>query len=154
MITITEAHIDEALAICEAGGRDGIGYDQAAWCGTAMCVLGWARKIAGAKGRHTGPRDGEIDTTPRAQTLARLMDYPRPDVLRVMRAVRPDGRINLAGMDMRGLDLRGFDFTDANLRGTDFCGSDLRWAKFTGADMQGAILTGARRDCVPIGEPR
>ena len=143
MITITEAHIDEALAICEAGGRDRIGYDQAAWCGTAMCVLGWARKIAGAKGRHTGPRDGEIDTTPRAQAIARLMRGYSPGVLRVMRAVGPDGRINLAGMDMRGLDLRGVDFTDANLRRTDFRGADLRWAKFTGADLRGAKFTGA-----------
>ena len=74
LIVITEAHIDEARAICEAGGKDGIGYDQSEWsCGTTMCVLGWARRVAGAGGNYTGPEPGEIEDTPRAQTIARLM---------------------------------------------------------------------------------
>jgi hypothetical protein len=44
---ITEADIDEAIRRAEAGGAGGVGYDQSRWCGTACCVLGHARIVAG-----------------------------------------------------------------------------------------------------------
>ena len=164
MITITEAHIDEALAICEAGGRDGIGYDQARWtgeCGTAMCVLGWARLVAGAPAVDAGPSDDEIEDTPRAQTIARLMGCPSHHILKVMRAVTKEGLIDLSGADLsgadlsganlfgttlHGADLHGANLSGANLFGTNLHGANLRYADLSGADLRYADLTGAIRD--------
>ena len=104
---ITEKHIDEAIKVAKAGGTTEHRYDQRRWCGTACCVLGHARIIAGLPERDEGPTPNEIEDTPRAQRIAQLMLCPSPTILRVMEAVQADGRIVLAGADLRDADLRG-----------------------------------------------
>ena len=65
------------------------------------------------------------------QTVRQLRDSGVEDPLQ-------DGRITLAGADLRGADLIGADLIGADLTGADLRGADLR-----GADLRGAYLTGA-----------
>ena len=147
MIKITEKHLDAALAICEKGGRGEVGYNQASWgqpdCGTAMCVLGWAREEAGSPIVNHGPRVGEIESTPRARRIAQLLYCPSPDILRVMRAVGADGSIGLSGADLRGADLSEANLSGANLSGANLSGADLSGANLSRANLYGANLSGA-----------
>jgi hypothetical protein len=150
---ITEAHIDQAITWAEAGGNGEHAYDQSSWCGTACCVLGFARLAAGVKEVNMGPRSGEIENTPRAETISRLMNCSSKDILRVMSTVQPDGTINLRGADLTGAVLRGAvlrgavltdaNLTDANLRGAVLTDANLRGADLTGAVLRGAVLRGA-----------
>ena len=145
---ITEAHLDQAITWAEAGGNGEHAYDQSSWCGTACCVLGFARLAAGVKEVNMGPRSGEIENTPRAETISRLMSCSSKDILRVMSTVQPDGTINLHGADLTcanltSANLRGAVLTDANLRGADLIGADLTGANLIGADLTDANLTGA-----------
>ena len=103
---ITEAHIDEALRIARAGGRDGRTYDQGTWCGTSCCVLGWARIAAGIPEENCGPRPDEIEDTPRARTLTALMHSGDPAVLTLMEAVKADGSLDLTALP-KGLSVSG-----------------------------------------------
>ena len=112
MTTITVANIREAITIARQGGRDGRGYDQARWCGTSCCVLGWARSVAGVDQVDSGPQGGEIEDTPEGRTLARLMNCSSPDILTVMDAVQRDGTIDLSEANLSEADLRW-----TNLRG-------------------------------------
>jgi hypothetical protein len=146
MITITEAHIDKAIELAEAGGGLGHTYDQSAWCGTSCCVMGLARIVAGVPGVPNGPRAGEIDDTPRAQTLARLMGCGASGILLVMRGVKADGSIDLSGADLRGAYLRGADLRDASLSGADLRDADLRGADLRYASLSDADLRGAYRN--------
>lgn len=143
MNQITEADIDEAIKIAKAGGRDGKGYDQANWCGTSCCVLGWARIVAGLLDLNEGPREEEIVDTPRAKTLGRLMESGRRDILLVMEHVRDDGVIDLRGADLRMRNLRYADLSDADMRGANLTGADLRGAILRGTDLGGADLRNA-----------
>lgn len=99
---ITVAHIRQAIEIACAGGTNEHPYDQTSWggseCGTACCVYGQAAVLAGVQGVYTGPVD--VEATPEAGTLARLMWTTSPDVLLVMRGVQPDGSIDLHGSDL------------------------------------------------------
>lgn len=133
---ITVANIRQAIEVCDAGGTAEVGYDQASWCGTARCVLGHARIIAGVPEMDAGPMPGEIEDTPEGRTLARLMPCFSPDVLRVMRAVRSDGLIDLTEAAVRAAALRV-----ASMCGADMIGPHLRWA-----DLIGAYLAEAKRD--------
>jgi uncharacterized protein YjbI with pentapeptide repeats len=143
MITITEQHIDKAIELAEAGGGLGYTYDQSEWCGTSCCVMGFARIVAGVPEIPEGPRAGEIENTPRAQTLARLMGCGASGILLVMRGVKADGSIDLSGADLSNADLRDADLSDASLRGADLRYADLRGVNLRGADLRGAHLSGA-----------
>src|SRR5579885_1958403 len=140
---ITEAILDQAIEAAERGHLDDMTYDQSEWCGTACCVLGFARHLAGLPESRGGPQPGEIEDTPRAQTIARLMCCGSPDILRVMRAVRPDGSIHLAGANLAGVDLGWSDLAETDLRWAKLAGADLRLANLAGADLRLANLAAA-----------
>ena len=148
MNLITEAVLDEAIEAAEAGHINGLTYDQSSWCGTACCVLGFARHIAGLPEQNIGPQDSEFSKSPKISTLKKLMKCSSPDILRVMKSVTGDGKINLSdavlsGADLRDADLSGADLRDAVLRGVVLRGADLRDADLSSAVLSGAILRGA-----------
>ena len=91
---ITEAHLDEAIRMAKAGGGMGHRYDQRSWCGTACCVLGFARLVAGLPEQNKGPQPGEIVDTPRARLIAALMYCGEESILDVMVRVQPDGTLD------------------------------------------------------------
>jgi hypothetical protein len=155
---ITEKHIDEAIAIIEAGGRNGRGYNQGEWCGTSCCLLGWARIVAGLPELNQGPRPGEIEDTPRARKIASLMMSSGSDIIKVVKLVGKDGKIrarnadlsvanlggaNLSGADLRGAILRWVILRDAYLIDADLSRADLHRADLSRADLGGAILRDA-----------
>ena len=148
MNLITEAVLDEAIEAAEAGHINGLTYDQSSWCGTACCVLGFARHIAGLPEQNIGPQDSEFSKSPKISTLKKLMKCSSPDILRVMKSVTGDGKINLSdavlsGADLRDADLSGADLRDAVLRGVVLRGAVLSGAILSGAVLSGAILSGA-----------
>ena len=138
MNLITEAVLDEAIEAAEAGHINGLTYDQSSWCGTACCVLGFARHIAGLPEQNIGPQDSEFSKSPKISTLKKLMKCSSPDILRVMKSVTGDGKINLSDAVLSGAVLSG-----AILSGTDLSGADLRGADLSSAVLSGAILSGA-----------
>ena len=138
MNLITEAVLDEAIEAAEAGHINGLTYDQSSWCGTACCVLGFARHIAGLPEQNIGPQDSEFSKSPKISTLKKLMKCSSPDILRVMKSVTGDGKINLSDAVLSGAVLRNTD-----LSGTDLSGADLRDADLSSAVLSGAILSGA-----------
>ena len=138
MNLITEAVLDEAIEAAEAGHINGLTYDQSSWCGTACCVLGFARHIAGLPEQNIGPQDSEFSKSPKISTLKKLMKCSSPDILRVMKSVTGDGKINLSVAVLSGAVLSG-----AILSGTDLSGADLRGADLSSAVLSGAILSGA-----------
>lgn len=142
-MTITVAQIRAAITIANAGGTPEMGYNQSKWCGSARCVLGHARIIAGVAEIDDGPQSGEIEDSPAGRVLARLMGCVRPDILRAMRAVGDDGIIGLAHADLRGINLRGADLSHADLSHADLSEADLSHADLTGADLTNADITGA-----------
>ena len=148
MNLITEAVLDEAIEAAEAGHINGLTYDQSSWCGTACCVLGFARHIAGLPEQNIGPQDSEFSESPKISTLKKLMKCSSPDILRVMKSVTGDGKINLSdavlsGAVLRDADLSGADLRDAVLRGVVLRGAVLSGAILSGAVLSGAILSGA-----------
>ena len=155
MPLITEEIIDKAIAAAEEGHINGLTYNQSSWCGTACCVLGFARHIAGLPEKNDGPQDEEFMDSPRIMAIRQLMRSPTPAILGIMRKVSAEGKIDLRGADLRGADLRGADLrradltdanlTDADLRGAYLRGADLTGANLTGADLRGADLRDAYR---------
>ena len=148
MNLITEAVLDEAIEAAEAGHINGLTYDQSSWCGTACCVLGFARHIAGLPEQNIGPQDSEFSESPKISTLRKLMKCSSPDILRVMKSVTGDGKINLSdavlsGADLRNVVLSGTDLSGAVLRNTDLRNADLRNVVLRGADLSSAVLSGA-----------
>ena len=140
MPLITEEIIDKAIAAAEEGHINGLTYNQSSWCGTACCVLGFARHIAGLPDKNDGPQDEEFMDSPRIMAIRQLMHSPTPAILGIMRKVSAEGKIDLRGADLRGADLRGADLTGADLKGADLTRANLK-----GADLRGADLTGADR---------
>ena len=155
---ITEEIIDEAIAAAEEGHINGLTYSQSSWCGTACCVLGFARHIAGLPEKNNGPEDDEFVESPRIMAIRQLMCSPTPAILGIMRKVSAEGKIDLRGADLRDADLRGAyltdayltdavltgaDLTDAVLTGADLTDADLRVAYLRDADLTGAVLRGA-----------
>ena len=140
---ITEEIIDQAIAAAEAGHINGLTYNQSSWCGTACCVLGFARHIAGLPSRGTGPLDEEFAKSRRITTLRSLMRCPSPAILAIMRKVGTDGKIDLSGAVLRGADLRRADLLGGDLRGADLRGANLSCAVLRGAVLLDAVLRGA-----------
>ena len=134
MPLITEEIIDKAIAAAEEGHINGLTYNQSSWCGTACCVLGFARHIAGLPDKNDGPQDEEFMDSPRIMAIRKLMRSPTPAILGIMRKVSAEGKIDLRDADLRGADLRG-----AVLRGADLRGADLRDADLRGADLRDAV---------------
>ena len=134
MPLITEEIIDKAIAAAEEGHINGLTYNQSSWCGTACCVLGFARHIAGLPDKNDGPQDEEFMDSPRIMAIRQLMRSPTPAILGIMRKVSAKGKIDLTRANLRGADLRGANLTDANLTGADLRGADL-----TGADRWDGI---------------
>ena len=140
---ITEEILDRAIAAAKLGHVNGLTYDQSSWCGTACCVLGFARYLAGLEEVNRGPGDDEFAESPRIRTIRTLMRCGSPAILMIMERVTPDGKIVLTGADLRRADLRRADFTDADLTGVDLTGVDLTRAVLTRAVLTRAVLTGA-----------
>ena len=140
---ITEEIIDQAIAAAEAGHINGLTYNQSSWCGTACCVLGFARHIAGLPSRGTGPLDEEFAKSRRITTLRSLMRCPSPAILAIMRKVGTDGKIDLSGAVLRGADLRRADLLGADLLNADLRGANLSCAVLRGAVLLDAVLRGA-----------
>ena len=134
MPLITEEIIDKAIAAAEEGHIDGLTYSQSSWCGTACCVLGFARHIAGLPDKNDGPQDEEFVESPRIMAIRQLMCSPTPAILGIMRKVSAEGKI-----DLRDADLTRADLTGADLRGANLTGADLRGADLTGADRWDGI---------------
>ena len=148
MPLITEEIIVKAIAAAEEGHIDGLTYSQSSWCGTACCVLGFARHIAGLPEKNDGPQDEEFMDSPRIMAIRQLMRSPTPAILGIMRKVSAEGKIDLRGAnlscaELRGADLRGADLRGADLTGAELMYADLRYADFSGADLSGADLSGA-----------
>jgi len=137
---ITEQHLREAIVAAETGHLNGHEYDQSTWCGTACCVLGFARIIAGLDKADEGPRPGEIEDTPWTKTIVRLLGCGSPDILRAMQAVDTDGCIDLSNANLRDVDLSGADLRGANLRNVNLRNVNLRGANLRGANLRGANL--------------
>ena len=91
---ITEAHLDEAIRMAKAGGGMGHEYNQRSWCGTACCVLGFARLVAGLPEQDHGPEPGEIVDTPKGRMIAVLMQCSDAAILDVMERIQPDGTLD------------------------------------------------------------
>ena len=70
-------------------------YDQAWWCGTACCVLGHARALAGSDQPDQGPRPGELNLplTQRGRMLERMLFWSHKSTALLMPHVREDGSI-------------------------------------------------------------
>ena len=113
---LTEEIIDQAIVAAKAGAVNGLTYDQGSWCGTACCVLGFARYIAGEPEVNSGPRPGEIVDTPRGRALSVLMRCGEPSVLLVMERVGADGLISYAPDTVWG-DVTGLSGNVTGLRG-------------------------------------
>ena len=79
-------------------------------------MLGQARLLAGIPEINDGVQEGEIENTPRAQRIARLMNCSNRDILKIMRAVNSEGNINLRVADLQGAHLEGADLEGADLR--------------------------------------
>ena len=124
MNLITEAVLDEAIEAAEAGHINGLTYDQSSWCGTACCVLGFARHIAGLPEQYIGPQDSEFSESPKISTLRKLMGCSSPDILRVMKSVTEDGKINLKNAEISYVDLNGNEWLKLQLKLQD-TGLDL-----------------------------
>ena len=149
MPLITEEIIDKAIAAAEEGHINGLTYNQSSWCGTACCVLGFARHIAGLPDKNDGPQDEEFMDSPRIMAIRRLMRSPTPAILGIMRKVSAEGKIDLTRAVLRDADLTDADLTDAVLTGAVLTGADLRGAVLRSADLRGADLTRAvLRDAV------
>ena len=145
---ITEEIIDEAIAAAEEGHINGLTYSQSSWCGTACCVLGFARHIAGLPEKNEGPQDDEFVESPRIMAIRQLMNSPTPAILGIMRMVSAEGKINLRGAVLRGVNLTdavltGANLTGANLTRADLTRADLTRADLTRADLRDAVLTDA-----------
>ena len=130
---ITEEILDQAIAAAKLGHVNGLTYDQSSWCGTACCVLGFARYLAGLEEVNRGPEDDEFAESPRIRTIRTLMRCGSPAILMIMERVTPDGKIVLTGADLTGADLTGVDLTRAVLTG-----AVLTYAVLTGANLTGA----------------
>ena len=124
---ITEEILDRAIAAAKLGHVNGLTYDQSSWCGTACCVLGFARYLAGLKEVNRGPGDDEFAESPRIRTIRTLMRCGSPAILMIMERVTPDGKI-----------VPGADLTDADLTRAVLTGVDLTRAVLTGANLTGA----------------
>ena len=124
MNLITEAVLDEAIEAAEAGHINGLTYDQSSWCGTACCVLGFARHIAGLPEQNIGPQDSEFSKSPKISTLKKLMKCSSPDILRVMKSVTGDGKINLKNTEISYVDFNGKEWLKLQLKLQD-TGLDL-----------------------------
>ena len=124
MNLITEAVLDEAIEAAEAGHINGLTYDQSSWCGTACCVLGFARHIAGLPEQNIGPQDSEFSKSPKISTLKKLMKCSSPDILRVMKSVTEDGKINLKNAEISYVDRNGNEWLKLQLKLQD-TGLDL-----------------------------
>ena len=124
MNLITEAVLDEAIEAAEAGHINGLTYDQSSWCGTACCVLGFARHIAGLPEQNIGPQDSEFSKSPKISTLKKLMKCSSPDILRVMKSVTGDGKINLKNAEISYVDFNGKEWLKLQLKLQD-TGLDL-----------------------------
>ena len=136
-----------AIEIAGAGGTEEHPYDQESWCGTAVCVGGHARLLAD---QPLAPCAPEVENHPAASKIQALMSSPSPDVLRVMRAVRDDGIIDLSGADLQRIylystDLRGANFAGADLRGAVLYSCTLYGTNFNEANLDGATLEGCYR---------
>lgn len=90
---ITEQNILDAIKDARAGGYAGRKYNQRSWCGSECCVLGFARRRAGADQFRGGPRPGEIEDTPRARIFAEILHLESPGILDFMEAIQPDGSL-------------------------------------------------------------
>ena len=137
---ITAADFDAALDYIAEHPEE---HQQQSWCGTACCVLGHARRMAGLPEVNAGPGYDEIEDTPRAQTLSRLTGCGSADILRAMRAVRDDGIVDLRGADLRWANLSGANLSGADLRGANLRGANLSGANLSGADLSWANLSWA-----------
>jgi len=89
MITLTG---EDILAAAAYAAQHPEAYDQAMWCGTACCVLGHARRMAGSEQVQGGPRPGEISmATPRERALARMLFWRHADTAQLMPHIEEDG---------------------------------------------------------------
>ena len=70
-------------------------YDQVSWCGTACCVLGHARALAGSDQLQGGPRRGELNLplTQRGRMLESMLFWTHKSTALLMPHVREDGSI-------------------------------------------------------------
>ena len=94
MQQITEENLDNAIRMARAGGGMGHIYNQAHWCGTHCCVLGFARLVAGLPEQNQGPQPGEIVDTPKGRLIAALMRSGDAAILDLMERVQPDGTLD------------------------------------------------------------
>ena len=94
MQQITEENLDNAIRTARAGGGMGHTYNQGRWCGTACCVLGFARLDAGLPEIDGGPQPGEIVDTPKGRLIAALMRSGDAAILDLMERVQPDGTLD------------------------------------------------------------
>ena len=95
---ITEKNIRDAINAARDGELGYKKYDQSRWCGTACCVLGFARILAGHPELNRGPRDGEIEDTPACRRLTELMECASPEILGLMERVDKNGMVDLRGL--------------------------------------------------------
>ena len=70
-------------------------YDQKEWCGTACCILGHARALAGSDQPQGGPRRGELNLplTQRGRMLESMLFWTHKSTAMLMPHVREDGSI-------------------------------------------------------------
>ena len=70
-------------------------YDQVSWCGTACCVLGHARALAGSDQPNLSPRPGELNLplTRRGKKLESMLYWNHPSTALLMLHIREDGSI-------------------------------------------------------------
>ena len=64
----------------------------------------------------------------------------REDVEQLLQQVGSSDKLNLSGMNLRGIDLSGFNLAGANLTGADLTGANLTGANLGGADLTKANL--------------
>lgn len=91
MKTLTETDLLAGAAYAVAHPEE---YDQSNWCGTACCVLGHARRLAGSDVIDSGPLPDEINiSTPRARMLANMLLWTHSDTAVLMPHVHDDGTL-------------------------------------------------------------
>ena len=84
--------ISEILAGAAFGAAHPAEYNQRHWCGTACCVLGHARRLAGEDQPNTGPREGELDLPgARGRMIESMLMWTHDDTAALISHVGEDG---------------------------------------------------------------
>jgi len=142
---LTAADLRRGVELARAGGLPDHPHDQSvvgdSECGSACCAVGLAQIECGIAPHW--PEEAETDGQRETLRLLRLLMSQRPDILRLVDGVRPDGSLDLVGASLAGAHIARARLDDARLDRASLVGAHLGDARLDGASLVGASLYGA-----------